>query len=492
MTTDGASVDGAIPIASATGLRGNLGVISLVFTVIAFNGPMAILAQYIPVIVSIGNGLGLPVTFAGLGLLVVIFAVALNAMAMRMVHPGGFYTYISAGLGRPLGLSAGLLALVSYLTLGGGAFPLFAIAAQHLLQTTFHVDAENVPAWWIFGLVAWAATSILSLLNVDLSAKVLGVLASGELVIAFLWNINVYAAGGPEGRTFDMIGSVYSGSLSIALVFGILSLTGFESLQVFRAETRNPNVTVPRATYISVILLAVMYSISSYAYIISYGPTEVAAAGATDPTGAMLASIARYAGKPAADIANGLLVTSMFASALAIQNVAARYVFTLGRDRVLPPILGVANHRHGSPMVAAAVTSVICGLIFMVSAAFGISAFDCFTYFQGTAGFCLVALWTVTCTAVVAFFRRRRAIETAGLWTSTIAPAIAFVGLGIMLVLCTLHFADILGGNEDVANLALALLAALMVAGVLLALWYRSNRPDIYARIGNLGGPVDL
>jgi len=62
-----------------------------------------------------------------------------------------------------------------------------------------------------------------------------------EVAIIVVWDIVVLHDGGPEGRTFDPFSDFFTaGSFPLAMVFGLLVLTGFESLQVFRSETRNP------------------------------------------------------------------------------------------------------------------------------------------------------------------------------------------------------------------------------------------------------------
>ncbi|MCG2622603.1 APC family permease [Arthrobacter sp. I2-34] len=481
------------PGASATGsaraeLRGNLGVVSLVFTVIAFNGPMAILAGFIPVLVSAGNGLGTPLTFVTLGALVLVFAVGLNAMASRMSQPGAFYTYISAGIGKPPGLAAGFLAIAAYVTLGSGTYALFALMCEHLLTSTFHLAGG--PPWWVWALAGWAVGTLLSLFNVDVSAKVLGIAALAEIALAVIWNFRIYLNGGPEGRTVDVMGSFFSGSLTMAMVFGLVSLTGFESLQVFRSESRDPGRTVPRATYFSVALLAGLYAVSSYAYIVGFGPSNATTAGASDPTGSMLQSIAHYVAAPAADIANVLLMTSSFAACLAIQNITARYFFTFGRDRILPTRLGVANSKHGSPMAAAALGGAIILVLFALPALFGGDATATFTNLVGVGGYCLVVLWVTTSIAVVVFFHRRRA-ERIGVWKATVAPVIAAAGLGTILVLSTTHFSDILGGNQTAANISLAILTIICLAGIGLGFWYRSKRPSTYRLIGSQAESVE-
>jgi len=171
-------------------LRGNLGVISLAFTVIAFNGPIGVIAGFIPIVVLRGNGLGAPLIFVLLGALVTIFAVGLNAMASRMTRPGAFYTYIGEGLGKPAGLVAGFLAIASYLFLAAGTFPLFASVAMHLAVETMP-QAQQIP-WWAWAVLGWTASTVLSLFNIDLSAKVLGTLSAAELLIAVAWNAAVF------------------------------------------------------------------------------------------------------------------------------------------------------------------------------------------------------------------------------------------------------------------------------------------------------------
>jgi amino acid transporter len=464
------------------GLRGELGVIALVFMVIAFNGPASVILQYIPTIVSQGNGVGVPSMYLMVGLTVLVFSVGLNAMARRMTQPGGFYTFIAAGLGRPLGLASGLIALLSYILLGAGQWPLFAMGVQHLLEGTFHLS--TTPSWWMIGLIGWALASTMSLLNIDFSTKILGTLATGEMLIALLWNVKVYWNGGPEGRVFNVFSSSFGSGAALAFVFGILSMTGFESLQVFRAESRDPERTVPRATYVSVGMIAVLYAASSYAYIISFGPSKVVAAGMQDPTGAMLVSLIRYLGAPAADLANCLLVTSIFAAGLAIHNIAARYMFTFGRDQVLPGALGKANVKHGSPMLAAAVTAAIIVLIFGTCAFLGLSAVNTFTFFQGMAGYCLIALWVGTSISVAFFSHRPDRFGKIGLWQGTIAPILSAIGLGAILYFTTINFRELFDGSQKLANIALALLGCVFITGILLALWYRRYRSSIYMRIG--------
>ena len=481
-TSDAPPTTGSTAPAAGPALRGNLGTAALVLTVIAYNGPLCVLAGLVPLVIALVNGTSAPTTFLVMGVLVAVFAVGLNAMAVRMKHAGAFYTYVTAGIGRSAGLSAGAIAVVAYVTLCAGTFILFANSAQHLLADVFGV--ANGPSWVVWAAIGWAVVSVLGLYNVDLSAKVLGTASIIEILLTVIWNFRIYVNGGPEGRSVDVFGSIFSGNPAFALVLAILCLTGFESLQVFRAETRDSVRTVPRATYISIALMTVMYVFSSFAYIVAYGPSKALTAGATDPTGSIFASMAQYVAKPAADIANVLLTTSTLAACLAITNILGRYVFAFGRDGVLPRRLGIANARHGSPMAATAVAAAINFAVIAVVVIGGLSATTGYATLTAFGAYCLILLYVATSAAIFIFFVKRRE-PGVSTWKAFIAPFLSFLGMSAIAYLSTVNFAAVLGQSQLVANLCLLTIAALIVLGVVAGLTIRRNRPEVYAQIGN-------
>ena len=57
----------------------------------------------------------------------------------------------------------------------------------------------------------------------------------------------------------------------------------------------------------------------------------------------MFAALAEHWGEDVANIANVLLITSVFAALLWFHNTVARYLFALGRERVLPAVLGTGR-----------------------------------------------------------------------------------------------------------------------------------------------------
>ena len=133
--------------------------------------------------------------------------------------------------------------------------------------------------------------------------------------------------------------AILSGSLGIGLLFAIISYVGFEATAIFRDEARTPERTIPRATYVSLILIGVFYAVTSWALISAWGDDE-AVTKATDSGSTFLGDTAqRYIGTFGNDVITVLYFTSLFACILSFHNVVSRYVFALSQRDVLPASL---------------------------------------------------------------------------------------------------------------------------------------------------------
>jgi amino acid transporter len=463
-------------------LQGHLGVRDLVFTVLAYNAPLAIMAGYIPLVVGYGNGLGAPATFAAIGALLALFAVGLTAMSRFMRSPGAFYAYICAGIGRPAGLGGAFAAFAGYTAIAISSYAYGGIVVKALVEGLLNGPALH---WWVWALVIWIVASGLSLLQIDLSAKVLGVAMIAEVVLVLIWDAAVFLDGGPEGIPTNSftLEAFTSGSFAFAMLFGVLCITGFEAVAVFREETKDPVKTVPRATYTAVIFLAVLYCVGALAYLTALGPSEAVAAGATDPSGSFITSVDQYVGTVAVDVITVLLVTSVFAAILATQNISARYLYVLGEDGVIMRRFGYVHPRFGSPFIAAATVAVIAILGFTAAAISGIDPVLFYARLAGFGGVCLLTLMTATAVAIFVYFRRDDEHE-ANAFQSIVSPVLAFGGLAGILYLAAKNMGAVIGGTPGQGTAALLIGIAIIAAGVILALVLRSSRPEVYARIG--------
>ncbi|HEX3781997.1 MAG TPA: APC family permease [Pseudonocardiaceae bacterium] len=486
MTTSSPPEDQLSSIASAAPavprLRGNLNTAQLVFTVLAFNAPLVIVIGFIPVLVGDGNGIGAPVAIIACAAILGLFAVGFTTMSRHLPNPGGFYAYITAGLGKATGLGSSFIAVVCYYFSLVGTYAFAGLVLNSLVHDTYHGPA--LP-WWIYSALMWVVTSVLGYFRLDLSAKVLSFFLAGELTITTIYDLCVAVRGGANGLPLTSFTphAIFSGSIGLALMFAMGMFGGFEATAIFRDEVRRPARTVPRATYLVIALVAVLYSLTTWLFIDGTGVTKVVAAAIADPTGSVKASIALYAGHWAVDVALVLVNTSCFATLLSAHNILSRYMYNLSADRILHRSLSGVHAQHGSPHRASIMTSILALLGLLPFVLLRSDPNQVYTVLVGVYAYTFIALLFITCIAVPVYLHRHREPGVT-LWKRLIAPALALIGLAVALLLSTRNFALLIGGSQSLANAMFALVYGVFVVGVVMALVYRRKRPDVYARIG--------
>ncbi|MGO7983489.1 amino acid permease, partial [Rhizobium johnstonii] len=104
--------------------------------------------------------------------------------------------------------------------------------------------------------------------------------------------------GGAEGITFGSFdpANMFNPAMFSILGVGFAAFMGFESTALYREEARDPDKTIPRATYISVIFMAVFYGFIVWAIIIGLGETNAVAAAGENPAGLVFAQANHYLG----------------------------------------------------------------------------------------------------------------------------------------------------------------------------------------------------
>lgn len=457
-------------------LRGTLGVWGIVFVVVAAASPLGVIGGPVPLGIAKGNGTGFPAIFVISTLIILLFAVGFTALTPYVPDAGAFYSYIGKGLGRVTGFGFAFVALISYLTLEIAVYGLIGQGAQALFAS------YGLPQihWGIWAFVAFAIVTLLGHFNIDLSRNVLGVLLLGEVAIVLALDAAVIFTGGHEGLSTGIItpSQIVSGAPGIALLFAILSFIGFEATAVFRDEARDPLRTIPRATYLAVILIGVFYTVSTWALISAWGDSRVVEAANNDPSGLLPTATQEYLGTAGLHIVQVLFVTSLFACILSFHNIVARYVFTLSNRNVFPGLLGDAHERHGSPHLASGVDAVVVGVAIVLGILFGLDPVTQFyTWLAGISTVGVTTLLIATTVAVLAFFARRRKTGQLEIstWRAFVAPGLGLAGLVISFILILQNLPGLVGDSTPIAIGVVALLVAFFAVGAGIAI----RRPQV-------------
>ena len=124
---------------------------------------------------------------------------------------------------------------------------------------------------------------------------------------------------------------------------------------MFSEEARAPRRTVPVAVCTSLAVIGATYALASWAMSVHYGDDQVASVAAQQGPGRLVT----MASPAVAEIATVLFMTSLLAAAISFHNAVARYMFALGRERVLPGALGRTRSRTGVPRIVSLTQSAI-------------------------------------------------------------------------------------------------------------------------------------
>ena len=465
------TADALRPAAAATEperrtLTGKLGPTAIVLMVVAAAAPLTVVAGTFPIGLASGNGAGFPGSYLVCTAVLLLFAVGFTTMARYIRGAGAFYTYIAHGFGRHMGLGAAFLALLSYTAVQVGVYG-YAGAAMNDLVTSHGGPA--VP-WYLYALLLMAIVATLGYRHIELSGKVLGVLLVCEVGIVMVINVAVIGRGGDHGLSVAGVqpASFFSGAPGIALIFALAGYIGFEATAVFRDEAREPERTIPRATYLALLLIGGFYALSSWAMVSAWGD-EVAVTMATNDPATMLTQTAtRYAGSLTGDLVQILLITSLFAALLSFHNVLSRYVFSLGNTGALPKRCGQSHARHASPHVASTVQTISALVVVVACVAAQLNPVtQVFTWLVGVASVGIVILMAITSAAVVAYFRRTKSDTRP--WNTLIAPTLGFLGLATLSVMTAVNLPLLVGGSNILAAIIGVLLLGAFLGGIALA-----------------------
>jgi amino acid transporter len=457
----------------SSGLQGNVGWLGIVFFVVAAAAPLTVVFGSLPPAISFG-GVGIPGAMLAAGVVLILFA-----MSRYVRNAGAFYAYASRGLNKPVGIGVALLALVSYAVLSIAFYGLIGFFAN---LTVLQIFERDVP-WWVFSGLALLAVAALSRRQVDVGARVLGVLLTLEIGIVVVLVLAILAQGGPEPfsmRPFSPDAVFTAPGAGILFVFAFGAYLGFEATAVYAEEARDVDVTVPRATYVAVGFLAVFYALSAAVVIYGLGLDGVVAI-ATDPEQApYLTSIAAdtFLGTWGVDAMLVLVVTSFFACLISFHNATARYLFSMGREGLLPRSLGTVNG-HGAPWRGSVVLLAVAALVVLATAVSGRDPYfgmAIWTYSAGVAG--LVLVQCLAALSVVGFFLRDP--RGHGRLRVLVAPLLGALGLATAWVLIVANF-DVLSGSTGAVNLWFILPGPmLLVLGVVWGLRMRISQRGRY------------
>lgn len=464
--------------------RDVLGVAAVTFFVVSAAAPLTAVAGGYPIAMLLGNGIGVPLSVLVVMAILLIFSVGYTTMARHISNAGSFYAFTARGLGGVAGGGAAYIAVLAYNAMQIGLYGLFGGVAAGVMAGVVGIDLP----WWIWSLIGWAIVGIFGYLKIDLSAKVLAVLVALEYVVVVILDVAILGQGGASGVSMVSFtpDAFFTGEPIIGMLLCFAAFMGFEATTIYSEEARDPVRTVPRATYLSVLVIGFFYAFTTWCMVNGAGADKLmeTLGSLPNPTDFLMVLSDQYVGPGLTTVMSLLLISSLFAALLAFHNAAARYFYVMGREGLLPAGLGRTHTAHQSPHMGSLLQTVLGIVVLAIFAATDQDPIlGLFTWLTNLATLSVITLMAIVSFAVIVFFRGNPQLETNAL-KSTLAPLVAGVLLAVIGYMVVTHF-DALTGAAPTLAVGLPLLVPVAgVLGVIVALQMKQSGSVRFEKLG--------
>lgn len=283
-------------------------------------------------------------------LLVAMVAMMLTAVSygrMAALYPaaGSAYTYVGKGLNAHLGFLAGWAMILDYLLIPVINTAYVALTIQRL------IPAIPFP---VLAALAAAGMTLLNLRGIRSTAPANVALLAAMSVVTGVFVLAaarflLRSSGWPgllSTAPFYNPGSFQIGAIATATSLAALTYIGFDGVTTLAEEVENPERNVSRATVLVCLITGLLSTIEVYLAQRVWPDYRAFA----NPETAFLDVTARAGGPLLFHAMAAVLIVSCFGSGLTGQVGAARVLFGMGRDGVLPaPLFARLNPRTGNP-----------------------------------------------------------------------------------------------------------------------------------------------
>ena len=319
-----------------------------------------------------------------MGLIVLCFAEA----GSRVSLTGGVYAFVDLSLGPAIGFFAGFM-LWSAITVAAAAVASFFADALASLVPAAASPGVRIPLLIIM-LAALAALNVVGVRGASRFNTAVTVAKLVPLVALVVFGSRAIIPANLAWHASPPVRDI--ARASTLLIFAFL---GVESALAPSGEVRNPRRTIPRAIFIAMSVVTVIYLTVQ---VVAQGVLGASLAGRAAP----LADAAGAAlGAPGRTVVLVGMVVSMFGYVAGVALAVPRMLFAFGRDGYLPGALARVHERYNSPHVAIIVQAVIV---------IALSTTGTFEELAIIANVATLVVYAACCVAVLVLRRQ----ETAG------------------------------------------------------------------------------
>src|SRR2546429_697905 len=273
------------------------------------------------------------------------------------------------------------------------------------------------------------------------------------------------------------------------LIFGnelaaILAFIGFEASLPLAEEVKEPRKTIPRAVFLSALLIGLFYLFCYYAATVYFGPSKMA-----DPKNGFVflnggdpwSGLAQAVWGPGLIIVILAVLNSAIANSNAGANAATRVGYSLARIGLLPRALARIHPRFRTPYVAVNVQA-IGGIVLALALGWATGGpLSAFALLGTIATIIVICIYILTNVSNLVFHWREKRAEFNPLLNLIVPVLGTLIFLPALVAAFGIDFAGLgIGALSPPANLAPIVIAIWMLAGVVALVYFlRTDRSRI-------------
>jgi len=385
---------------------------------LAATGPSIAVAGTVAV-VYLSAGRGTIWSYVLATVVVVLVGYSIAQFARRTAAAGSLYTYTASGLGRGTAFAGGWGLIFGYVGIAAACLAGSALYFGAFLAK-LGLSGESRP-WQLPLLVVFLVLTVaIPIRGVRISARVavtleiISLVAIGVLLVALF----IHYGARIDTSQFRATGASTTG-IVLGTVLAVGAFVGFEISSSLGIEARSPHKAIPRAVLFTVLAAGVLYIIAAYGEVLGFG-SAASLASSSAPLNELAATagvgwLAYYL-----DLAVAISAAACVSASL---NAAARGVYSLGREDILPAGFGRSHSKFKTPHVAIYALAPVVGAVPFVLVAYGTSPLSIFGYLGTLATFGYLLAYLLVSIAAPFFLARRKVLNPLPVIVTVLATA---------------------------------------------------------------------
>ncbi len=293
-----------------------------------------------------------------MGAMALCGALCYGELAARYPEAGGGYVYLREAYGPAVAFMYGWMAL---LVMDPGLTAALAVGLATYAGYVLKLSPLGIKQLAIGTIVVVALINIRGVRFGAGFVRGLAFLKLGLLAFVVLWGVAFQLGDWSNFTPFvarHTNSTPFIGALAGGLIGAFFSFAGWWDLGKLAGEVKNPGRTLPRALTLGVIIVTIVYILTSFAFVYLV-PLKQVTSGET---------FAAQAGEVLFGRAGGLIfslivVVAVLGSLAAVVMSAPRVYFAMARDGVFLPSVAAVHRRFETPARAIALQAVLASVL---------------------------------------------------------------------------------------------------------------------------------